>query len=88
MRVNFSSQVIREALNSFTSQGEAKVVGRLGKGKAKSVLESGTAGAGATEAAHALWICLISEWAGHQPKPSTKGRTPGEAAKKCTQKPE
>lgn len=59
------SQLMREALNSFTSQGEVKATDRLGKGKAKDISEPGATGTGKTEAAHALWAHLRSEWAGH-----------------------
>ena len=38
---------------------------RLGKGKAKDISEPGATGTGKTEAAHALWTHLGSEWAGH-----------------------
>ena len=38
------SQLIREALNSFTSQKRVKATDRLGKGKAKEIPEPGAAG--------------------------------------------
>ena len=58
-------QLIREALKSFTCQGEVIATDRLGKGKAKDISEPGATGTGKTEAAHALWTHLGSEWAGH-----------------------